>query len=66
MDYTTQANQAFAQYDIDVVSVSPIAQSGAAVFKVEDHHGLQYSLRIHLPKSSTLEEIWTRRDVLDS
>jgi Ser/Thr protein kinase RdoA (MazF antagonist) len=57
---------ALAQYDINVVSVSPIAQSGAAIFKIEDNRGLLYNLRVHVSKSSTLEKIWTRRDVLDS
>lgn len=66
MDLTTIAQQALEQYDIQVVNLSPVAQSGAAVFKIKDHQGLFYSLRIHLPKSSTLEKIWTRRDVLDS
>ncbi|WP_249435968.1 phosphotransferase [Paenibacillus sp. Marseille-Q4541] len=60
------AKEALAQYDINVVSVSPIAQSGAAIFKIEDNRGLLYSLRVHVPKSSTLEKIWTRRDVLES
>lgn len=66
MDNATIGKDALAQYDINVVSVSPIAQSGAAVFKVEDHCGSLYSLRVHIPKSSTLEKIWTSRDVLDS
>lgn len=66
MDHAAIAHHALAQYDIHVVNVSAIAQSGASVFKIEDHRGLLYSLRIHLPKSSTLEKIWTRREVLDS
>ncbi|WP_274366157.1 phosphotransferase enzyme family protein [Paenibacillus thermotolerans] len=66
MDNAIIAQHALAQYDINVASVSPIAQSGAAVFKIKDNHGLLYSLRVHVPKSSTLEKIWTRRDVLDS
>jgi Ser/Thr protein kinase RdoA (MazF antagonist) len=43
-----------------------IAQSGAAVFKISDHKGQLYNLRVHVPKSRTLENIWSRRDVLDS
>ncbi|WP_231637488.1 hypothetical protein [Paenibacillus sp. FJAT-27812] len=66
MDHAIIAQHALAQYDINVVSVSPIAQSGAAVFKIEDNRGLLYSLRVHKSKSSALEKIWTRRDVLDS
>jgi len=66
MNHAIIAQRALAQYDINVVSVSPLAQSGASVFKIEDHRGLFYSLRIHSPKSSTLEEIWTRQEVLDS
>ncbi|UNK15864.1 phosphotransferase [Paenibacillus sp. N3/727] len=66
MDNEIIAQHALAQYDINVVSVSPVAQSGAAVFKIEDHRGLLYSLRVHKSKSSTLEKIWTRREVLDS
>lgn len=66
MDNAIIAQHALAQYDIDVVSVSPVAQSGAAVFKIEDHRGLLYSLRVHESKSSTLEKMWTRSDVLDS
>lgn len=66
MDHSIIAKNALAQYDINVVSVSPIAQSGAAVFKIEDNRGSLYSLRVHVPKSSTLEKIWTCRDVLDS
>jgi Ser/Thr protein kinase RdoA (MazF antagonist) len=66
MDNAIIAKDALAQYDINVVSVSPIAQSGAAVYKIEDNRGLLFSLHVHIPKSSTLEKIWTRRDVLDS
>lgn len=66
MDHAAIAHHALAQYDIQVVNVSPIAQSGAAVFKIEDNRGLLFSLRVHLPKSSTLEKIWMRQDVLDS
>lgn len=66
MDNAIIAQHALAQYDINVVSVSPIAQSGAAVFKIEDNRGQLYSLRVHESKSSTLEKIWTRPDVLDS
>lgn len=66
MDNAIIAQHALAQYDINVVSVSPVAQSGAAVFKIEDNRGLLYSLRVHIPKSTTLEKIWTRQDVLDS
>lgn len=65
-DSSILAKEALAQYDINVVSISPVAQSGAAVFKIEDNRGVLYSLRVHVPKSSTLEKIWTRRDVLDS
>jgi Ser/Thr protein kinase RdoA (MazF antagonist) len=66
MDNANIAKDALAHYDLNVVSLSPIAQSGAAVFKIEDDCGLLYSLRVHKSISSTLEEIWTRRDVLDS
>lgn len=66
MDNTIIAQHALAQYDINVISVFPIAQGGAAIFKIEDNRELLYSLRVHKPKSSTLEKIWTRRDVLDS
>lgn len=66
IENTIIAGHALAQYDIDAVSVSPISQSGAAVFKVEDDRGLLYSLRVHKSKSSTLEKIWTHQDVLDS
>ncbi|WP_235548909.1 phosphotransferase enzyme family protein [Paenibacillus sp. Soil522] len=66
MDNAIIAQHALAQYDINVVSVSPIAQSGAAVFKIEDNRGLLYSLRVHESKSSTLEKIWMSPDVLDS
>ncbi|MBP1989557.1 phosphotransferase enzyme family protein [Paenibacillus eucommiae] len=66
MDNAIIAQHALAQYDINVVSVSPLAQSGAAVFKIEDNRGLLYSLRVHESKSSTLEKIWTSPDVLDS
>lgn len=66
MDNTIIAQHALAQYDLNVVSVSPIAQSGAAVFRVEDNRGLLYSLRVHESKSSTLERFWTSPDVLDS
>ncbi|MBB3127256.1 Ser/Thr protein kinase RdoA (MazF antagonist) [Paenibacillus rhizosphaerae] len=66
MEHAIIAQHALAQYDINVVSVSPVAQSGAAVFKIEDYQGLLYSLRVHISKISTLEKMWTRRDVLDS
>ncbi|WP_019637752.1 phosphotransferase enzyme family protein [Paenibacillus fonticola] len=66
MDNAIIAQHALAQYDINVVSVSPIAQSGAAVFKVEDHQGLLYSLRVHESKISTIEKMWISPDVLDS
>ncbi|MCM2999740.1 phosphotransferase [Paenibacillus cellulositrophicus] len=66
MDLAIIAQHALAQYDINAVSVSPVAQSGAAVFKIKDHHGLLYSLRVHKSKISTLETMWTRRDVLES
>ena len=66
MDYTMIAQKALEQYGISVISMSPITQSGSAVFKIEDDQGRLYNLRIHEPKSTTLEEIWTRRDVLDS
>ncbi|WP_127533803.1 phosphotransferase enzyme family protein [Paenibacillus kobensis] len=66
MDNAILAQHALAQYDINVVSVSPVAQSGAAVFKMEDDRGMIYSLRIHKSESSTLEKIWTNREVLDS
>lgn len=65
-DYEIIAKEALAQYDINVSSISPIAQSGAAIYKIEDIHGSQYSLRVHISKSSSLEKIWTRRDVLES
>lgn len=66
MDHTGITQLALAHYDIKAVSVSPIAQSGASVFKIEDDQGLLYSLRVHRTKSSTLEAIWTRPEVLDS
>lgn len=66
MDLAIIAQHALAQYDINAVSVSPVAQSGAAVFKIKNHHGLLYSLRVHKSKISTLETMWTRRDVLES
>lgn len=66
MDNVIIAQHALTQYDINVVSVSPVAQSGAAVFKIEDNCGLLYSLRVHKSKISTLEKIWTRSDALDS
>ncbi|RXZ83013.1 hypothetical protein EBB07_08095 [Paenibacillaceae bacterium] len=66
MDNSFIAQHALAQYDINVVSVSPVAQSGAAVFKIEDNCGLLYSLRVHKSKISTLEEMWTSPDVLNS
>lgn len=66
LDNAIIAQHALAQYDLNVISVSPIAQSGAAVFKVEDNRGLLYSLRVHESTISTLEEIWMSSDVLDS
>ena len=66
MDNAVIAQHALAQYDITVVSVSPVGQSGAAVFKIKDHCGLLYSLRVHKSKISTLEKMWTSLDVLDS
>ncbi|MUT67434.1 phosphotransferase enzyme family protein [Paenibacillus sp. NEAU-GSW1] len=66
MDNANLAQHALAQYDINVVSVSPIAQSGAAVFKIEDDQGSLYSLRVHESIISTLEKMWTSPDVLDS
>lgn len=66
MDNAIIAQHALAQYDINVVSVSPIAQSGAAVFKVEDHRGFLYSLRVHESNISTLGKMWTSPNVLDS
>ncbi|MFD0711783.1 phosphotransferase enzyme family protein [Paenibacillus sp. GCM10027626] len=66
MDNEIIAQHALAQYDLNVVSVSPIAQSGAAVFKIEDNCRGLYSLRVHESKSNTLEKMWTSLDVLDS
>ncbi|MFC4103228.1 phosphotransferase enzyme family protein [Paenibacillus xanthanilyticus] len=60
------ARHALAQYDLDVVSAAPIAQSGAAVFKIEDAQGNLYSLRLHESSSSTLEKMWTSPDMLNS
>jgi len=39
-DNATIAKEALAQYDLNVVFVTPVAQSGAAVFKIEDNQGL--------------------------
>jgi len=66
MDNATIAQCALAQYDLNVASVSPVAQSGAAVFKIEDNCGELYSLRVHASNISTLEKMWTRADMLDS
>ncbi|OBR67661.1 hypothetical protein A7K91_22560 [Paenibacillus oryzae] len=66
MDNAIIAQHALAQYDINVVSVSSVAQSGAAIFKIEDNCGMLYSLRVHKSKISTLEKMWTHPDVLAS
>ena len=66
MNLELVAMEALAQYDIKLSSMTFIAQSGAAVFKISDYDGRLYNLRVHVPKSSTLENIWTSRDVLDS
>jgi Ser/Thr protein kinase RdoA (MazF antagonist) len=66
VDFPDISQSALAQYDVDATSVSPVAQSGGAVFSVSDAQGRLYSLRVHVPRSSTLEETWTRSDVLDS
>ncbi len=66
VDLEAIARQALAEYDIRSVACRPIAQSGGAVFKVEDMDSQSYSLRIHVPKSTTLEPDWFRRDVLES
>jgi Ser/Thr protein kinase RdoA (MazF antagonist) len=66
LDYTLIAQNALEHYDICVCSLSPIAQSGSAVFKIENNQGQLYNLRIHIPKSLSLGEIWTRQDVLNS
>jgi Ser/Thr protein kinase RdoA (MazF antagonist) len=66
MDNDRLAQEALACYDLRVARIIPIAQSGGAVFRVEDVAGRAYTLRVHLPKSTTLEPLWARCDVLAS
>jgi hypothetical protein len=39
------SSKALSQNDISIVSVSSIAQSGAAIFKIEDNRGSLYAQR---------------------
>lgn len=66
IDKENIAQQALAQYDLKINTITPIGQSGSTVFKVEDEHGKFYSLRLHIPRISTLEPVWTQPDVLES
>jgi Ser/Thr protein kinase RdoA (MazF antagonist) len=66
MDDDRLARAALAHYELHVARITPIAQSGGAVFRVEDVGGRFYALRIHVPRSATLEPIWAQADVLAS
>lgn len=60
------AMEALDHYFISCKSVDFIAQSGNTIYKVTGLDNNSYSLRLHISKGDALEQIWSKREVLQS
>lgn len=60
------AKQALNNYSITCSSIDFIGQSANTIYKIIDLENNCYSLRLHLSKSETLENIWTEQEVIRS
>ncbi|XEC97366.1 phosphotransferase enzyme family protein [Paenibacillus tarimensis] len=62
----TIAMEALTHYSMTWKSITLIGQSANTIYKVTDHENMSYSLRLHLSRSENFEDIWNKREVIQS